>query len=103
MEPAGHMPTRRRIVFTQKNYTEIESPDFDIRDADPIERALNSPNMPAMESDMKAYVSEALNKMLSEELIKYLEECVEPTGPLKDLYAVIENISKDYQREFGGE
>ena len=102
MEPAGNIPTRRRLVFTNSDSKQTESPDFDIRDADPIGRALNSPHMPAFDSNMEAFVIGALNEMIKEELIKFLEECIEPAGPLKDLYAVIENISKDYQSEFGG-
>ena len=103
MEPAGAIPTRRRLVFTNSDSKQTESPDFDIRDADPIGRALNSPNMPALDSNMQAFVIGALNEMVKEELIKYLEECIEPTPALKDLYAVIENISKDYRSEFGGD
>tara|TARA_R110000824_G_scaffold371404_1_gene561135 strand:- start:3264 stop:3446 length:183 start_codon:yes stop_codon:yes gene_type:complete len=59
--------------------------------------------MPAFDSNMKAFVIGALNEMIKEELIKYLEECIEPSPALKDLYAVIENISKDYRSEFGGD
>ena len=103
LEPSGDIPTRRRLVFTHGDSTQTQSPDFDICDADPIVRALNSQNIKALDSNMQAYIINALNEMIKEEQIKYLEECIEPAGVLKDLYAVIENISQIYKNEYGRE